>query len=275
MLTTRPSGPWSRCDQPCSASFAPPLDGRHHAHVGPPCPGHGPPLKRCRHLSSSRAPIPDVPAIYLVEPTPTNLQAITNDLQKGLYSSVHVNFLSSIPRPLLEDFAAQAAAAGTSEQIAQVFDQYLNFIVTEPDLFSLGMQKEHTYWALNSAKTKDEELDRVVDRIVSGLFSVVVTMGMIPPSSAVRDPKLTVIAGVIPVVSHRISTWLGTQEHTDASSETDTMSERSCGRNDRGQARSQTPRPHPQLKRQPLLVTRAPLVVCCWDSDFQTGPRYP
>lgn len=203
MLTTRPSGPWSRCDQPCSASFAPPLDGRHHAHVGPPCPGHGPPLKRCRHLSSSRAPIPDVPAIYLVEPTPTNLQAITNDLQKGLYSSAHVNFLSSIPRPLLEDFAAQAAAAGTSEQIAQVFDQYLNFIVTEPDLFSLGMQKEHTYWALNSAKTKDEELDRVVDRIVSGLFSVVVTMGMIPPSSAVRDPKLTVIAGVIPVVSDK------------------------------------------------------------------------
>lgn len=39
------------------------------------------------------------------------------------------------------------------------------------------MQKQHTYWALNSAKTSDEELDSVVDRIVSGLFSVVVTMG--------------------------------------------------------------------------------------------------
>jgi len=131
-----------------------------------------------RHISSSRAPIPDVPAIYLVEPKPENLQAITNDLRKGLYGSANINFLSSIPRPLLEDFAAQTAAAGTSEQISQIFDQYLNFIVTEPDLFSLGMQKEHTYWALNSAKTKDEELDRVVDRIVSGLFSVVVTMGM-------------------------------------------------------------------------------------------------
>jgi hypothetical protein len=39
------------------------------------------------------------------------------------------------------------------------------------------MQKEHTYWALNSAATSDAELDRVVDRIVSGLFSVIVTMG--------------------------------------------------------------------------------------------------
>jgi hypothetical protein len=41
------------------------------------------------------------------------------------------------------------------------------------------MRKENTYWALNSARTKDEELDHVIDRIVSGLFSVMVTMSMI------------------------------------------------------------------------------------------------
>ena len=76
----------------------------------------------------------------------------------------------------MEDFAAQIADAGTSESVAQVYDQYLNFIVGEPDLFSLGMGK-NTYWALNSAQTKDDELDAVIERIVSGLFSVVVTMG--------------------------------------------------------------------------------------------------
>lgn len=76
----------------------------------------------------------------------------------------------------MEDFATQVAEAGTAESIAQVFDQYLNFIVSERDLFSLGMGKD-TYWALNSSKTTDEELDAVVSRIVSGLFSVVVTMG--------------------------------------------------------------------------------------------------
>lgn len=138
------------------------------------------------HIAASRHPISDVPVIYLVEPTQKNLQCITADLQKGLYSPAYINFLSSIPRPLLEDFATQTAAAETSEHIAQLFDQYLNFIVAEPDLFSLGMQKEHTYWALNSAKTQDEELDHVVDRIVSGLFSVVVTMGVIP---IIRCPK--------------------------------------------------------------------------------------
>ncbi|KAF3760787.1 putative sec1/sly1 [Cryphonectria parasitica EP155] len=146
------------------------------------------------HISSSRAPIPDVPAVYLLEPSAQNLQSITNDLQKSLYSPAYINFLSSIPRPLLEDFATMTATAGTSEQIANVYDQYLNFIVAEPDLFSLGMEKDHVYWALNSAKTQDEELDHVVDKIVSGLFSVVVTMGVIPIIRASRGAAAEMIA---------------------------------------------------------------------------------
>lgn len=107
-----------------------------------------------------------------------NLTLISQDLSRNLYAEAYINFLSSIPRPLMEDFAAQIADAGTSESVAQVYDQYLNFIVGEPDLFSLEMGKD-TYWALNSAQTKDEELDAVVERIVSGLFSVVVTMGQL------------------------------------------------------------------------------------------------
>ncbi|KAI1763852.1 Sec1-like protein [Hypoxylon sp. FL1150] len=147
------------------------------------------------HVSAARHPIPDVPVIYLVEPNPKNLEGITSDLQKGLYSPAYINFLSSIPRPLLEDFASQTAEKGTAEHIAQLFDQYLNFIVAEPDLFSLGMQKEHTYWALNSAKTKDEELDHVIDRIVSGLFSVAVTMGVIPIIRCPKGAAAEMIAG--------------------------------------------------------------------------------
>lgn len=129
------------------------------------------------NINSARYPIPDVPAVYLVEPTPANIKQITSDLSKDLYTPAYINFLSSVPRPLLEDFASQIATTGTSEKVAQVFDQYLNFIVAEPDLFSLGMGKD-TYWTINSAQTKDEELDTVVDKIVSGLFSVSVTMGM-------------------------------------------------------------------------------------------------
>lgn len=97
----------------------------------------------------------------------------------------------------MEDFAAQIADAGTSESVAQVYDQYLNFIVGEPDLFSLGMGND-TYWALNSAQTKDEELDVVVERIVSGLFSVVVTMGQL--NRRYPGPNAYLRSGAIPII---------------------------------------------------------------------------
>ncbi|KAG7140014.1 Protein sly1 like protein [Verticillium longisporum] len=96
------------------------------------------------HIGASRHPIPDVPVIYLVEPTPQNLKQITADLQNGLYSPAYINCLGGIPRAALEDFAAETAAAETSENIAQLFDQYLNFIVEEPDLFRLGIPKAYS-----------------------------------------------------------------------------------------------------------------------------------
>ncbi|KAF2021027.1 putative Golgi transport protein Sly1 [Aaosphaeria arxii CBS 175.79] len=136
------------------------------------------------NINTTRHSIPDVPVIYLIEPTAANLEIVTSDLSRGLYSPAHLNFLSSVPRPLLEDFAASTAAAETAPHLASIFDQYLNFIVSEPDLFNLGI--DGAYHQLNSAQTSDEELDAMVDRIVSGLFSVAVTMGTIP---IIRCPK--------------------------------------------------------------------------------------
>ena len=129
-----------------------------------------------RNINAQRHPIPDVPVLYLLEPTAANLNLISLDLSKNLYADAYINFLSSIPRPLMEDFASQIAESGTAENVTQMYDQYLNFIVSEPDLFSLAMGKE-IYWALNNPKATDEEIDVIVDKAVSGLFSVVVTMG--------------------------------------------------------------------------------------------------
>lgn len=129
------------------------------------------------HLSihAARHPIPDVPVVYLVEPTAENIKAISSDLTKNLYETAYVNFMSSVPRPLLEDFAATTADNGTSGKIAQVYDQYLNFVVSEPDLFSLHLKD--AYYTLNSAQAAESVIESTVDKIVSGLFSVAVTMG--------------------------------------------------------------------------------------------------
>jgi len=131
------------------------------------------------NLHAPRHPIPDVPVVYLVEPTSENINAISADLVKNLYETAYVNFLSSVPRPLLEDFAALTAQNNTSGKIAQVYDQYLNFVVSEPDLFSLHLKD--AYFTLNSAQAADSAIEHVIDKIVSGLFSVAVTMGTSSP----------------------------------------------------------------------------------------------
>lgn len=137
------------------------------------------------NINTTRHSIPDVPVIYLIEPTSSNLAIVTSDLSRSLYTGgAYVNFLSSIPRPLLEDFAGQTATSGTAEHLAQIYDQYLGYIVSEPNLFSLGIRG--AYGSLNSAKTSDEELDGIIDRIVNGLFSVQVTEGSIP---IIRSPR--------------------------------------------------------------------------------------
>ncbi|KAL7275081.1 Vesicle trafficking between the ER and Golgi [Rhizina undulata] len=136
------------------------------------------------NLHSVRHPIPDVPVVYLVEPTTENINAMSADLAKNLYETAYVNFLSSVPRALLEDFAASTAHNNTSEKIAQVYDQYLNFVVSEPDLFSLNLND--VYYTLNSAQAADTAIEQTIEKVVGGLFSVAVTMGTIP---IIRCPK--------------------------------------------------------------------------------------
>lgn len=159
-------------------------------YVEPLTPKH----RTLKYVGSSnlphRAHCPESPASDL-RPLPWTLQSVLPSLRSRTEhcsplttGPAYINFLSSIPRPLLEDFGAQTVASGTAEHLAQVYDQYLNFVVSEPDLFHLNMKG--AYHTLNSGQTPDQELDAVMDRIVSGLFSVVVTMGVVP---IIRCPK--------------------------------------------------------------------------------------
>lgn len=94
-----------------------------------------------------------------------------------MYDSFYINFLSSIPRPLLETLASQVATSNTSTLVAQVFDQYLNFIVTEENLFSCGIPG--VYNTLNNPTVAETLIEETVNKIVSSLFSVAVTMGIL------------------------------------------------------------------------------------------------
>ena len=71
-------------------------------------------------LHSMRPPLPDVPAVYFVAPTLANIRRISEDLDKCLYESFHLNFVEPLPRALLEELAASVATSGTGELVEQV-----------------------------------------------------------------------------------------------------------------------------------------------------------
>ncbi|KAJ8663937.1 hypothetical protein O0I10_000212 [Lichtheimia ornata] len=135
-------------------------------------------------LSQDRSSLPDVPAVYFVEPTSENVKKICEDMSRGLYESYYINFCSTIPRPILEELASTTAANETSDQVTQVYDQYLNFICTNPDVFSLNQSQ--VFVTLNNPGAPESLIDETIDKAVNSLFSVIVTMGVIP---IIRCPR--------------------------------------------------------------------------------------
>jgi len=147
-------------------------------------------------LHSDRDAIPDVPAIYFCAPTEENLGRIAQDFQAGLYDVYHLNFISPISRQMIEELAAAALQANCVANIHKVYDQYLNFITLEDELFILRHQNSDamSFYSINRANTRDEEMEAIMDAIVDGLFSVFVTLGNVPIIRCPRNSAAEMVA---------------------------------------------------------------------------------
>ncbi|KAI8869970.1 Sec1-like protein [Ramicandelaber brevisporus] len=143
-------------------------------------------------LGADRQPLTDVPAVYFMRPTVDNIQRVCTDLQRELYDLYYLNFVSSIPRPILEDLAAGAAQANAAHQVAQVYDQYLDFICPEPNVFTLELGQ--TFQVLNSPATQESAIEGHVSQIVDLLFSVLATYGVVPVIRAARGNAAEMVA---------------------------------------------------------------------------------
>lgn len=139
-------------------------------------------------LHTKRQAIPEAPAVYFCAPTDENIKRIGEDFQNGLYDMYYINFLAPIPRQKLEDLSAAALSAGCVANIQKVFDQYLNFITLEDDLFLLKHDNSDSlsYYALNRANTIDTEMEDIMDDIANSLFSLFVTIGNVPIIRALK-----------------------------------------------------------------------------------------
>ena len=132
------------------------------------------------HLSlhADRQPVQDVAALYLVEPSPENVQRIARDCSAGLYDSMHLNWSSSISQEQLHSLATAVAEADAGQRVAKVVDQYMDFISLDHSLFSLNMPD--SFIALNDPQVSDSDMEKTIAKLVNSLFSVVVTLGVLP-----------------------------------------------------------------------------------------------
>ena len=113
---------------------------------------------------------------------------ICQDFRNQLYDHYYLNFISPVSRQKLEDLATAALQANCSHNVTKVYDQYLNFISLEDDMFILKQQEKEliSYYAINRSDVKDTDMELVIDNIVDSLFSVFVTLGVVP---IIRSPK--------------------------------------------------------------------------------------
>ncbi|KAH7726424.1 Sly1 protein [Aphelenchoides avenae] len=156
-------------------------------------------------LHSDREPLPDVPAVYFVAPTQKNVEKICDDLKRAMYDSFYFNFVSPIPRLLLEPLAECAVQGGTAQQVQKVTDQYVSFITLEDDLFMLRRYTQDSpfsfygkhvpiltqlisiHSAINDPSLNEEKATDLIDSVANGLFAVCVTLGVVPIIKCPKD----------------------------------------------------------------------------------------
>jgi len=135
-------------------------------------------------LNSDREPIPDVPAVYFVQPTQENLSIIARDCSRNLYERAHLHFSTRIERPVMEEFARLVVNTGGLSSVASVHDQFVDFVCLENNLFSLNVPQ--SYCVYNNPGATEQDMELAMGNIAQGLFSVVATLGCVP---VIRCPR--------------------------------------------------------------------------------------
>ena len=175
-------------------------------------------------LHTERDEISDTPAIYLCEPTSVNITKISADLKANMYQEYYFNFTSPIARPELEALANAAVSSGTTSNIKKIFDQHMNFISLEPDLFvlkHLKLPKNPQEISRSDSQTPSSSGDRdsnstsnnssfyefntnkmqnpqpYINAVSAGLYAIFATLGAMPIIRATKGHMADEIAKIL------------------------------------------------------------------------------
>jgi len=129
-------------------------------------------------LESARESIPDVPAVYFVQPTAENVRLFAQDCQRQLYDTAYLNFCSPLSKELMEVLAKTLVEVNAVSVVSKVYDQYMGFVSLESELFTLNMKDSFARY--NSPSLQDSAIEQCMDEIARGLCSTVATLGVAP-----------------------------------------------------------------------------------------------
>ena len=90
------------------------------------------------NVDDNRGAVPDVPAVYFVCPTQKNVEQIIRDMSNGLYEIFYLHFCKPLPQLLLRRLAEDLLKSGATQRLGKVYDQFLNYVCIEDNIFSLN-----------------------------------------------------------------------------------------------------------------------------------------
>ncbi len=150
-------------------------------------------------LGTKRERVPDVPAVYFVQPTQENIDRICSDLDARLYDEYYINFSSSVSTALLDRLASSTARSGSHMLVSSINDQYSEFVSLDSRL--LTMNHKLSYRSIYGQTVTDADRNAYTETIVAGLHSLAVTMGVVP---IIRCPSSGPAFTIAQMLSNRI-----------------------------------------------------------------------
>ncbi len=82
-----------------------------------------------------------------------------------LYRTVYLNFVTRIDRPLMEKLAQELVASNSVSMVAKIFDQYLDVISLEQNLFTLNIKDSFSLY--NEASLSEAHIRSVAEALVA------------------------------------------------------------------------------------------------------------
>lgn len=110
-----------------------------------------------------------------------------------MYHSLYLNSVTSFTQEQLEALAKATVESGSANRIQQVYDQHCSFLSLEDDLFVTNTLRD-SYYQFNGEHLGDAAAKALVEKVAEDLFSVIVTLRVIPIIRAPRNGPAEMVA---------------------------------------------------------------------------------